>query len=208
MKSLADINVAYRTLTFKLGFKDAFWIACLMLFLLFTTHFQLELISFIRTRIIDFNAYIVDGRELIIIVPLVPFFLAALGLVVLHEMIHITLMKAFKVNILKLKLIKAFKVPLAIMVIYDEMSIKQYIAIALMPQAISIALLLMSTTLVNTALALQLFMLYMMHLIASAGDFYGIIKLLVMARTLEGRMKSIMEGGKLKEIHIILPRTP
>ena len=79
-------------------------------------------------------------------------FLSLLCLIVIagHEALHIVTMKLLGVRVLSLKFVRAFKIiPVAIMVVYDEISLDNYVLVSLAPQIISILLLMMSIIFAN-----------------------------------------------------------
>ncbi|RLF07234.1 MAG: hypothetical protein DRJ64_03410 [Thermoprotei archaeon] len=81
--------------------------------ILTATLFQYSLMNFPRA----------SGFELELILLTVLF----LSIAILHEMIHLLALKLLRVKIYKVKLVKFMAVPLALMVLYDEMTITQYL---------------------------------------------------------------------------------
>lgn len=49
---------------------------------------------------------------------------------------------------------------------------------------------------------LFIFMLYIVHLTSSVGDFYGILNVLLRVRSLRETLKCILEEGRVKEVRI------
>ena len=140
------------------------------------------------------------------------FFILFIIIMVIHELIHIYVMKLYGVEILDIKLVKYRGFPIALNIIYDIMSIKQYVASALSPQVISIALsmpILCNSHIINLdpvyigPIWLFSFILFMFHIYVSSGDFYGILYILIKVGSMKGWIKSIIEDGRLIgfEIH-------
>jgi len=69
---------------------------------------------------------------------LIPLTVLFLSIAILHEMIHLLALKLLRVKIYKVKLVKFMAVPLALMVLYDEMTITQYLVGVLSPQILTI----------------------------------------------------------------------
>ena len=143
-------------------------------------------------------------------------FLSLLCLIVIvgHEALHIVTMKLLGVRVLSLKFVRALKIiPVAIMVVYDEISLDNYVLVSLVPQIISILLLMMSIIFANIVVEFTFYTghlfplmygLYLIHLISSAGDFYGTMYTLVKARTLKGMWKTVLENDEVKEYKLYI----
>jgi len=140
------------------------------------------------------------------------FFILFIIIMVIHELIHIYIMKLSGVEILDIKLVKYRGFPIALNIVYDVMSIKQYIASALSPQVISInlsVLILCNSHMINLdpvyigPIWLFSFILLMFHIYVSSGDFYGVLYILIRVGSTKGWIKSIVENGRLIgfEIH-------
>ncbi|RLF15722.1 MAG: hypothetical protein DRJ97_03015 [Thermoprotei archaeon] len=191
-----------RAAVLKLGLKDALYIACLAIILIPLALVQGRYMAVYKG---------LQGFELNFLF----FTLLWLALTLLHEALHLATMKALGVRSFKLRALKAFKVPVALMVVYDEMSIKQYLVTVLSPQALTVVLLTLSVAFnvyvdlpwaYRGPLWFLFYLLYALHLAGSAGDLYGFLHTLVKAKTLNGRLKCIVEEGKLKEIHVYATR--
>lgn len=104
--------------------------------------------------------------------------------ITLHEIIHIVCLKLLSVKF-KVKLIKF----VAIQIDYDEMQLWQYYLTALSPQILTLALLL-STMFVEKIL---LMIIAIFNFASSSGDFYGILKTLVKARGVRGKIIKVGE---------------
>jgi len=112
--------------------------------------------------------------------------LVLMGLCVagLHELVHYAAMRGLGVECGRPKLIKIPKTPIpaAVALPYSETPAAKYALVALSPQAISAALLALSTSetwiscwAYEGYLGLLAYALLVMHLAASAGDFYGLL---------------------------------
>ncbi|RLG50281.1 MAG: hypothetical protein DRN99_09945 [Thermoproteota archaeon] len=52
-----------------------------------------------------------------------------LGVCALHEAIHLVAVKVLSVGISRLRFVRALSIPLALMIVYDEMSIARYLVV-------------------------------------------------------------------------------
>gem|GEM_PF-938140 len=137
-----------------------------------------------------------------------------LTLLLLHEFIHVLSMISFGCRGIKPYIVSKIGIPLAIMILYDKMSISQYIMSALSPQIISIILFII--TIYNKQyldiwfysgpLSTLSFMLLVSHLAMSAGDIYGVLLTLVKVRGLRGMIKCSIDSTGLKGVTIYLER--
>ncbi len=118
----------------------------------------------------------------------------------------IYVMKISRVEILDIKIVKYHRFPIALNIVYDIMSIKQYIASALSPQVISVILsmpILFNSHIINWSPVyigpawLFAFILLMFHIYVSSGDLYGILYILIRVGSINGWIKSIVEDGRL-----------
>ncbi len=107
--------------------------------------------------------------------------------ITLHEIIHIVCLKLLSVKF-KVKLIKF----VAIQIDYDEMQLWQYYLTALSPQILTLALLL-STMFVVEYVKILLMIIAIFNFASSSGDFYGILKTLVKARGVRGKIIKVGE---------------
>ncbi|RLF02488.1 MAG: hypothetical protein DRJ59_03465 [Thermoprotei archaeon] len=188
--SSSDFTMSRKVIVIKLGLKTALGITALAALLLFLAILQIS-ISLKHHRDIGMG--------------LMGFLLASLGLAVLHECIHIVTMRALGVEILRIKTMAVLGIPVGLMVLYDEMSLKQYLSVALAPQVIT-AFFLQLSRIFSGALSALFLALYALHLVMSAGDFYGVVYTLIKAKTLKARLKCIMKEDRLEEIHIYLEK--
>jgi len=107
--------------------------------------------------------------------------------ITLHEIIHIVCLKLLSVKF-KVKLIKF----VAIQIDYDEMQLWQYYLTALSPQILTLALLL-STMFVVGYVKILLMIIAIFNFASSSGDFYGILKTLVKAKGVRGKIIKVGE---------------
>ena len=139
-------------------------------------------------------------------IDLLPVFALMLITITVHEILHLIGFKLLKVDLAKVELIKMFKViPLGIMIVYREISIVEYIIVALLPQVLTIAFLAVFLHAVaNTDIVLIIisYTLYALHLGASGGDLCGVAYTLFKAKSLKGKWVSIIKEGKCTEFHL------
>ncbi len=104
--------------------------------------------------------------------------IALLGVLLIHELIHFSITKRWdrnaKIILLGPKLYK-IRFPTSFLLIYNGITIIQYIIIALSPQILSIMFLLLIIMPISEALKNSIYIIYFFHLISSAGDFYGVL---------------------------------
>jgi len=140
-----------------------------------------------------------------------------LGSVALNAAIwilHVAAMRALGTEVLGVRLARIAGVPVALMVLYGRTSIRKYLLAALAPQSISAALLLsalasdavVDLSIYRGPLYALLYMLYAVHLPASAGDFYGIAYLLAKARTTRGYVECVVRDGRLEGVRVVVER--
>ena len=139
---------------------------------------------------------------------LLPVFALMLITIVVHEVLHLIGFKLLKVDLVKVELIKMFKViPLGIMVVYREISIIKYIIVALLPQVLTIAFLVISLqAIANADMVLMIisYTLYTLHLGASGGDFYGVAYTLFKAKSLRGKWVYVVKEDRRAEFHLYI----
>lgn len=178
----------------QLGVRDAILIGLLMLIILTST---LPLYFLVKSLELSF----INVPLLIAIVLIMTF---------LHETIHILSMISFGIKGIRPRIVSKVGIPLALMILYDEMSIGQYIVTALSPQLISLILVIMTlyyreyliTWFYVGHLGVLSYILLTCHLAMSAGDIYGVALTLSKARGLKGRIKCIIDDKGLREILI------
>ncbi|MEQ9715752.1 MAG: metalloprotease family protein [Candidatus Asgardarchaeum sp.] len=90
------------------------------------------------------------------------------------------------------------KIPFTLAIFYNEVTILQYYIVLIVPQVISIVLLLLSILAQDVQLAMLLFGLYALHLLSSAGDIYSFIDLLRRRIPLKAKIKCEYEESKIK----------
>ncbi len=185
-----------RIIEIKLGYRDAFIVAALAFLMLLMSIFQYSLMEF--PKVSEFEVELLSLLLITLLISLV------------HEAIHLIVFRALGVRVLKVKVVRFKVVPLALMVIYDEATITQYIAVALSPQILTVILLasaLISSSNVDLLLyrgplRLFLYILYTLHLAVSSGDFYGIALTLARAKTISGKIKTVVRNGRIDKFII------
>lgn len=133
---------------------------------------------------------------------------------ILHELLHIASLKSLGAEVLGVKIARIARVPVALIVLYGRTSVRKYLLAALAPQSVSAALFLSALTadavvdllVYRGPLHVLLYLLYAVHLPASAGDFYGVAYLLAKARTLRGYLECVVEDGRLEGVRVVVKR--
>jgi len=114
-------------------------------------------------------------------------------------------MRALGVRVRGVSLVKAGGVlPVALRVEYEEIDIPRYIAVCLVPQVLTAALLascaasagvVVEGWLFSGPVSFLLFGLYFVHLLSSAGDIYGVAYTLLKARSPRGMWVAVRSDG-------------
>ncbi|RLF21719.1 MAG: hypothetical protein DRN15_10665 [Thermoprotei archaeon] len=128
----------------------------------------------------------------------------------LHELIHYIVgrllhVKSLSVKVISLRL-KMLEVPVGLMICYAQCTVRRYLAIALAPQALTMLLFIASVVSPEVIVLygtirlfprILFFILYSSLLVASGGDFYGIIYVLLRVRDLNAVMSTLVKDGRI-----------
>jgi len=122
--------------------------------------------------------------------------------VTVGRLLHV---KSLSVKVISLRL-KMLEVPVGLMICYAQCTVRRYLAIALAPQALTMLLFIASVVSPEVIVLygtirlfprILFFILYSSLLVASGGDFYGIIYVLLRVRDLNAVMSTLVKDGRI-----------